>query len=461
MTEPEPAASAPHPLPIRRLLTIACVMAAGIAGLWMLIERFSEVDMHDPTPPSATESAIATPDGDGRPPPRAGSLADLLGYVPDLLADDSLPLTDVVRYADIDQWMTARGLATPAPVVASGSSNTVEESASVAWRAEFASLALTTTIAEHGLDPAWREAYGFDLTQVQQVLVAGQAPDYVTILRGGFDRGALYDAWVATGYQAVEVEGVTIWTLFPGDTIDLSDPASRPAMGMLNNLVLLEDGTLIGAAKLPRLRSAVQVANGGASSLADNAMVTSLIGPATNSGDLVSAVIAKGELLQALPSDLPVSAGPRPAQSTLGQSLRAVAGAATRAALMPEVALVLTGIESPGPEPRHATPLPGAPGAMRGYPMRLILSVNDRDDARRARRVIEVRLAEYRSPVTGVAYGERYGSTRVRVLDVPGEFALVEIDAIMTRGSGDWLAVLAERDAGFAFWLAPNVPDDD
>ena len=424
----------------------------------MLIDRFSDVDMETPTPPPATESPIATPDGDGTLPPRAGSLANLLGYVPDLLADDSLPLTDVARYADIGQWMTARGLVVP---VTPGSSDTLEEAAIAAWRAEFASLALTTTIAEHGIDPAWREAYGFDLTQVHQVLVAGQAPDYVTILRGGFDRSALYDAWVASGYQAVEVEGTTIWTLFPGDTIDLSDPASRPAMGMLNNVVLLDDGTLIGAAKLPRLQSALRVANGTASSLADNAMVATLIGPATNSGNLVSAVISKGGLFQALPSDVPESAEPRPAQASLGQILLATARAAMLAAEMPEVALVLTGIASPAPGIRYATPVSGTAPAVQAHPMRLILSFDDLDAARRARRVIEKRLGEHRSPVTGAAYGERFGPPRVRVLDVPGDPALVMIDATLLRGTSDWLVMLAERDAGFAFWLDPDIADDD
>ncbi len=450
MTEPEHANSAHHPLPIRRLLVIACVMAAGIASLWILIDRFSDVDMNDPTPPPVTESPISTPGNDGMLPPRAGSLAGLLGYVPDLLADDGLPLTDVAWYADIGQWMTARGLATPV---------TPDDTALAAWRAELASLALTATFAQRGLDPAWREAYGFDLTQVHQVLVAGQAPDYVTILRGGFDRGALYDAWVASGYQAVEVEGATIWTLFPGDTIDLSNPASRPAMGMLNNVVLLDDGTLIGAAKLPRLRSVLRVVNGSASSLADNVAVASLVSPGTDSGDLVSAVISRGAVLQALPSDLPPFAGPRPSRLTLEQSLRALAGEAALAAGMPRMELAMAGVLSPPPGDGGATPTAGTPRAVLEHPMRLVLSFDDRDDARSARRVIEHRFREHLSPVTGAAYGDRYGAARFRVLDVPGDLALVEIEASLPRGSADWLAMLAERDVGFAFWLDPDVAD--
>lgn len=447
MTEPKH-----HPLPIRRLLVIACVMAMGIAGLWMVIDRFSEVDVNDPDPPPATEPSIATPTVEGKTPPRAGSLPDLLRYAPDLLADDSLPLTNVAWYADIATWMAARGL------VASGAP---DPAALATWRAELGNLALTSTLAGGGLDPEWRQAYGFDLTQVAQVLVAGQAPDYVTILRGPFDRATLHDAWVESGYQAIEAEGTTIWTLFPGDTIDLSDPASRPAMGMLNNVMLLEDGTLVGAAKLPRLRSIVQVVNGNASSLAGNASIASLVGPATNSENLVSAVISRGTLFQALPPDLPTSSGPGPAHPTLGASLQATAGVAALTAGMPRTELALIGIPPPPPGVGDATPGPGTPRAVPAHPLRLTLLFEDRDAARAARLVIERRFREHVSPVTGAPYGDRYGAARIRVLDVPGDPALVQIAATLPRGSADWLAILAERDAGFAFWLDPDLAVDE
>lgn len=448
MTDPGRASSGHRPLPIRRLLVIACVMVAGITGLWMLIDRFSDVDVNGPTPPPATPFPIATPDDDGAIPPRAGSLPDLLRYAPDLLGGDSLPLTDVARYADIATWMDARSL--PVPELSA-------DAALEAWRAELTSLALTPALADRGLDPEWRQSYGFGLTQVHQVLVAGQAPDYVTILRGAFDRAALYDAWVGSGYQAVEVEGATVWTLFPGDTIDLSNPASRPAMGMLNNLVLLDDGTLVGAAKLPRLGSVLRVVNGNATSLAGNGQVASLTGPATDSDELVSAVIARGGALQALPSDLPRRAGLQPPPQTLGQSLNATAGAASLAAGMPGMSLAMIGISPPPPRTGDVTPVAGTPPSGLDHPMRMVLSFDNRDDARSARRVIEHRFREHLSPVTGAAYGERYGAVRIRVLDVPGDVALVEIEATLPRGSTDWLTMMAERDAGFAFWIAPYV----
>jgi len=467
MAEPDRAKPEHRPLPIRRLLVMACVMAVGIAGLWMVIDRFSNVDVNDPTPPPASgspvasptvpASMIATPGDDGVFAPPAGSLPDLLRYAPDRLADDSLPLTDVGRYADIQAWMASRGL--DAPSAPDGLAAPRDPELAV-WRAELDNLALPTSLADRGLDPEWERSYGFRLTQVHQVLIVGQAPDYVMIVRGAFDPAGLHDAWVSSGYQAVEVEGTTIWTLFPGDTIDLSDTASRPAMGMLNNVVLLEDGTLVAAAKLPRLQSALRVVNGSASSLADNASIASLVGPGTGSEDLVSAVISRGSLLESLPADLPSPrAKTRGPDILSGQSFPTMVSSAVLAAQMPRVELVMIGVSLPASRVSDATPVANAPGP--DPHLRLMFSFDDIDDGRIAQRVIEQRFNAYLSPVTGGAYRERFGSARVRVLDAAGDPAIVEIEASLPRGVADWLAILSERDIGFAFWLGPEASRDD
>lgn len=458
MAEPVQVEPEHHSLPIRRLLTIACVMAVGIAGIWMVIDRFSDVDVNDPPSASGTPAATpvaeadmpATPGDDYVIRPRTGSLPDLLRYAPDLLADDSLPLTDVGRYADIRTWMASQGLSTP------------DTRALPAWRAQLGALALTPGLADRALDPEWERAYGFDLRQVDQVLVAGQAPDYVTILRGPFDRTRLQDAWVSSGYQAVEVEGATIWTLFPGDTIDLSDTASRPAMGMMNNVVLFEDGTLVATAKLPRLRSVLRVVNGRASSLAENPSIASLVGPATDSEDLVSAVISRGSLLQALPSQLPSRAVvPDSPGMAIGQALHTIGREAALAVSMPAVELVLSGVLLSHAPESEGTPVAGAPLAASVPQMRLMLSYDGIDDARIARQVIGRRFNDYLSPITNKAYGERYGPARVRVLDAPGDPALVEMTATLPHAPAEWLAILRDRDLGFAFWLGPDASGDD
>jgi hypothetical protein len=48
------------------------------------------------------------------------------------------------------------------------------------------------------------------------------------------------------------------------------------------------------------------------------------------------------------------------------------------------------------------------------------------------------------------------------LLDHPlGDPAIVEIEASLPRGVADWLAILSERDIGFAFWLGPEASRDD
>ncbi len=429
-------------------------MAIVVSALWIVIRQVDDTDVGNLDPPIAPASPVASPPGTpppSTPPPATppagstpvgengpdwieGSLPDLLTLAPDRLADDSLPLNDVARYANIAGWMAARDVPTPGSLVDPGVTS---------WEAELDSLAIPLSLQERGLDPAWQSTYGFNLTQVEQVLIIGQAPDYVMILRGSFDPQILQSAWVASGYQAIELDGVTVWSLFPGDTIDLSAQESRPAMGTLNNVVLLDDGTLVAAAKLTRLGSTLDVVNGNAPSLAENDDIAALLLPETGTEGLVSAVISKGTLLQAtmttLPAALPVpSSSPEP-----GSIATPEAGDA-----MPEVNIVLLGIPLPS-SPAAATPVTGGE-TVAGLTMLMVL--DDVADALVADEMVTSRLQRDSSPVTGEPYTSRIGGSRVTVLD-GDDRAIVILAGTLTAGSAGWLDILASRDLGFAFWL--------
>ena len=228
------------------------------------------------------------------------SLPELLAYAPDRLSDGSLPLNDVVRYANIARWSASGTVTVP--------SGRADPQAG-AWLESLAPLALPAALRERGLDPAWASAYGFDLTQVDQVLVVGHAPDYVMVLRGRFDPQTLQDAWVTSGYQPVEVQGATAWSLYPEDQVDLSAPESRPGMGTLNNVLLLDDGTLITAARSSHMAATVKVIAGDAPSLAQHEHILPLLDPGA---PLVSAVISKGSLLQGTSTTMPQPSGSTP-----------------------------------------------------------------------------------------------------------------------------------------------------
>ncbi len=447
MSGPEPPHR--HALPWVRIVSIVAVMAMLASGLWMVIRQVDDTDVGNldsteavaspaasppGTPPPATPPDPATPEGEDGPDWTPGSLPDLLTYAPDRLADDSLPLNDIARYADIAGWMSAYGITTR---------TSLADPALPEWEAELDNLAIPLSLRERGLDPVWQATYGFDLTQVEQVLIVGQAPDYVMILKGAFDPDALQASWVASGYQAVEVEGSTIWSLFPGDTIDLSAQESRPAMGTLNNVVLLEDGTLVAAAKTSRLGATLDVVNGNAPSLAENDDIAALLLPGTGVERLASAVISKGSLLQATDAALP-SPLATPAAGPVPSPIATPEGPIG----MPEVDIVLLGLPLPSMMD-EATPSP----VLTGSPAMTILLVFDGDDdAGQARAEIDTRLGQTRSPVTGQGYGDRLAGVEFSLLE-QDDRSVVVLTGQLTRGITDWLTMLSDGDLGFMLWI--------
>lgn len=440
----------PHGFPWIRIVAIAAVMGIVVSALWIVIRQVDDTDVGplDPTmavaspeasppgtPPLATPPAPATPDGDDEPAWAPGSLPALLAYAPDRLADDSLPLNDIARYADVSGWMAANDISPPGSLI---------DPDLATWEAELVNLAIPSSLRERGLDPVWQATYGFNLTQVEQVLIIGQAPDYVMILTGAFDPDALQAAWVASGYQAIEVEGATVWSLFPGDTIDLSAPESRPAMGALNNVVMLEDGTLVAAAKTSRIASVLDVVDGGAPSLAGNDDIAALLLPGAGAGELASAVISKGSLLQGIDGSGPGTLQTPSASPEPGTLATPAPGGG-----MPEVNVMLLGIPLPAPS-TGATPVAEADEPQ---PFTMLVVLDDLADAREARAVVTVRLEHDHSSVTGDPYSSRFGEPEAAVVD-GDDRAVLMISGVLRGGTADWLRILAARDLGFAFWLS-------
>ncbi len=446
MNTPDPRSR--HALPWIRIASIVVVMAIVVSALWIVIRQVDDTDVGNLEPTAGTASSLASPpalSGPATPPSSStpededepewveGSLPDLLTQAPDRLADDSLPLNVIAHYSNVEGWMAARGVAAPV---------SLDDPALPRWEAELDNLALPLSLRERGLDPAWQDAYGFNLTQVEQVLIVGQAPDYVMILQGAFDADVLQAAWVASGYQAVEVEGTTVWSLLPGDTIDLSVQASRPAMGTLNNVVLMEDGTLVAAAKTSRIGSTLEVLNGNVPSLAENDDIAALWLPEVGAEGLASAVISKGSLLQATQATMPGDAPVPPSSPEPGSIASPEAGDR-----MPEVTIVLLGI--PLPE-SPVTATPATSDSVNG--LTLLMVLDDVADALVADELITLRLPHDSSPITGEPYTSRIQEPQVAVLD-GDDRAVVMVTGTLANGSADWLEILDSRDLGFASWL--------
>lgn len=374
------------------------------------------VTAQPPTETPPPTAPLATPTSAAHPAVRDGSLRDLLRYAPDRLADNSLPLNDVLQYADLAGWMDCRG---------------VPSASAPSWSQELGALAMPDVLAQRATDAIWRETYGFDLTTVRQVLAVGQAPDYVMILRGDWSADDLQRAWGASGYQPIRRQGYTLWSLSPSDDISLSAPASRPALGTMNNLVLLDDGTLIATSRLSRLNDVISVITGNAPSLATNTRLRALLTDGTSPDDLLTASVLKGSVL-ARSSATPIADLP---------ALRPVTVRTTAAASpdlpapMPHGRLVLAGMLRPATP--AAAPL-----------FSLVISYDDSTEAT---------VANYEASLmlTAPNASHRILLRGLRVIAAPPNGAVLYLRGRLPDGPADWIAILEDRDLEFIMW-----PDD-
>lgn len=372
----------------------------------------------EPTVGPTIQATPATPEitFDPEPAPVEGSLLHMLGYAPDRLQDDSLPLSDIARYANIEMWMSAQGIAAP---------TNANDPNWDSWHQQLTALAIPEVLATRGTDDAWINTYGFGLHQVDQVLAVGSAPDYVMVLRGDFDEDTLLANWADSGYQAVRVDGVTYWSLYPGGSVDLSAPASRPALGNMNNLVLLEDGTLIAAARSGRLEQTINVVHGGNSSLAENGDIRVLLSPGIEPDLLVTAMLLKGTVLEEL-----TTASPRTVISTPGPAL-------------PQASLLLAGLHMQPEGERRVT-------------MQVVAVYESAPDATHAHSRAGRILASEISGVTGMPFSDRLHSHSMRVVSSGNEQQLLLVHLTLVEGPADWQEIIEERDLGFLMW--PRVP---
>lgn len=311
------------------------------------------------TPATPTPTSAATPD-DGEPVYPPGSLPGMLAMAPDRIDGDDTGLPIEATWADLATWFELMGLD---PASASDAELEVA----------MASVEIPGVLQTRGLSDDWRDLYGFGVREVQQVLTIGHAPDQVVIMRGEFDPDALYDTWVRNGYFAVEVEETTIWSLFPGDRIDLTAPASRPALGLLNNIMILGDDLIVASARQSGMADFLRVANGSDASLLDHDDLEQAVVEWEPLGYPVTALLADGTILEV------------PAPET-GDDPDASEGTAVATPLadapVPEVELVLFGV-FPGDDDPAMTR------------MRVIMMyADDTDDLASAPRIVEARNEE-------------------------------------------------------------------
>ena len=301
-----------------------------------------------------------------------------------------------------------------------------------------APLALVSAGFQYGASADFASTFGFRPLDVDRALEVGRPPDALSIYQGGLDRAALEAAWSKTGFKQVSLGGGhVLWTLGEDGAIDLSSPVAPFGAGAFNNLLLLDDQTLLVARKGSVIRAVVSFATGeGAASMLDGADVAQAI--AALSPGVVSSIGVGGALLA------PVQPGGKATPSPQ-------AGNET----MPEVVFAIFGIEagargqiaSDGSTPvADATPEAGREPVL----VEARLATSSAADAAQAAAVASMRWETMESLVIQQPYSSLMTLVSSGVSPAADTVAALDFDPGATPGR--WIQMVAMQD------LAPFAP---
>jgi hypothetical protein len=366
------------------------------------------------------------------PVPPAGSVfASMLGQLP-LSTAGSADNVQLVTFADIAAQLAAVGVAELNSIDDMGNGND--------WIRAILPLAIADPFARQA-KILNRTLIGFDLSDVDQTMQAGEPPDMVSMLRGRFDHDAIAAAWAANGYQMVVVDGIQVASFSADMSFSPDNPIQRLTLNRLNNSAFLPDGTLVFTASLDTMRATIAAAAGTGPSLASRVDVVALLG----AGDLglATGVLFAGSAVAA--------AGQLPPDLTSATAVAEYfATEVASAGEMPPVALGLIGITPGGPLPNiGGTPESAAHGPLSMVLIRLLLA--QQGTAERARDVVEKRAAEYVSVVSRQPLSDLFSSILVTA-DSASNTILLEMTPNSPAAVGAWSKLLFNRDLGFLAW---------
>lgn len=290
-----------------------------------------------PARPGAAQTPVAV---DGNP-----NLAALVRLLPDNALTEG-----GIRYADYAAQRAALGI--------------VETGAEIdpdAWLAAMGPwLMKPAMMISAPLDPLWREGFGFDLRDVDQMVDAGPADASIAIFAGSFDAASLPGMWQAAGYAATETDGVPWYTLGEDTFITFDDPVHTMHLGSLSHLALLDDGTIAGTARRADMERVLALHGGGAeTSLADGPAGALAAAPA----DLaVGWIVGGGKLMLALDPLASMPNNPNVPADVQERMATQAAEMAEEAPRMPTIAMALVGATAGAATQVTAEAFPGAQG---------------------------------------------------------------------------------------------------
>ena len=369
----------------------------------------------DASPPTSEPTALAA------------MLARVPADLPEL--DNSEHVT--IAYTNIAAQLDAVGVAVPEHLGDAGFDQ---------WAAATSALPLPGHATQ--FLPFWREDYGFDLLQADQVLWVSLPPYDLTLYRGRFDERGILDALTKLGYEPIDVGGQTIMSIRGDYEPDLQAPTAY-VFAAMNYAAILADGTLVFASAQAPLAAVLGVAADERPSLADRHGVAPLLSQLPP--DLAGALLVHGTMLAGgdPAAILQVEPGATP-------DLGAIATEMDERGEMPPVVMALLGITAGGPvdSPGEAGALPSDAPDARAV---AVLLMHDPATAETAAAVVTARLATGASTWTGEPFAAVFPDRSVQA--VPGSPVLV-ID--LTLGAeippNILMQLLVRRDLGFLAW---------
>jgi hypothetical protein len=152
---------------------------------------------------------------------------------------------------------------------------------------------------------AYRDAFGYDVFQVDREISAGQPPDAFSRMEGAFDAGAVIATLQAGGYALTNQGGIPYYTVRGDGELNLSDPRGRLALGRMNR-VAVDTERITAAPKTELIAAALDAETKQTAALDGSATLRALataLGTVTSMAtlppgapDAVEAVLPPGQL---------------------------------------------------------------------------------------------------------------------------------------------------------------------
>jgi hypothetical protein len=162
--------------------------------------------------------------------------------------------------------------------------------------------AFTGVLAGQG---EYRDAFGYDVYQIDREISAGQPPEQFSRMEGAFDATTIVTKLQAGGYAAADQNGTPYYTIRGDSELNVSDPRSRLALGRMNRVaasaerVIASPTTALIAAALDAEAKRITTLDGSASlrALATTLSgVTSMVTFPPGASEVVEAVLSPQQI---------------------------------------------------------------------------------------------------------------------------------------------------------------------